>query len=838
MNSIGLTEVEGTPEAVARYLQQQDTRTEFGLSREDCDATLELPDDFLRGESLLRLLAPSAGTEKVMPFEDLTNELVKGDSLGSGGSAEVFRATDRSGCLVALKLLKTEVIGSRSEVIREARRVGPIRHTNLARLIRIGTYQGQMALVYELVDSASLADVMNEVFVDECHALEIVASLADALHHVHQQYGLVHRDIKPDNIRLAGLPAEMNWKEAKSLRERGITPKLLDFGLATAKSVNNFHESSRHLLGTPNYMSLEQAKDPRAATHVSDLYSLGVILFELLTGERAFPSIAPKTAITEKHATPYLSPRLRINSIPRDLDTIVKRCTARTKSERFYADTGELAADIRRYMTGRSIQAPPFGMVERIRAWCGREPKFAASMIAILVLCIVLAGLLTLNVNVLQREVTHLTALEEANLFETLIADIAIADEYLRNGGVDSANEICQKWIDELQPRMSDDPTDWQNNLMMFAIGEMCIEVQLHKRNLDGAIYYAERDLQYLQILDRSLNENGNDAKVASLSSKRAGWRLLSSIGSTKSGVVSAMIQVAQIERLRDADASCNQRLAVLNSAAQLAESLSKDDFSSTGSRARIHRKLSVEFELIGDECRAKQFLLDAIRIQEEDLTHLDQYSKCDLVLDHLRLAYLEASTRPRDVSAASCLAIVKRAEIAARQFGFTEVCSEDVFIDGMSVSSAMGRTLHDLAIMFAGQNDIDSTITLLRESERYLERCRECTPCSILYAFVSAELDHFDTNRATPAQSMARTKERLQESVEMLRIDGQYIDPNAVSGLVGADTFLESWKVISRDFQDSLSKLERTPKHERKLYLDIWSNLGGRYTLENYWPL
>ena len=260
----------------------------------------------------------------------------------------------------------------------EAETAAGLSHTNIAHIYEVGEHEGAPYFSMEYVESGSLADRLRKDLPSPRRAAELLIDVARALHFAHQ-HGIVHRDMKPANVLL----------------DQDGVPKIADFGIAKRLRDDSKLTRSGAVIGTPTYMAPEQAKGhSRHVGPAADVYALGAILYETLTGRPPFLPEDSETAITVRVLTEDpVSPAWHRPEVPRDLETICMKCLQKEPRAR-YASAAALAEDLRRFLDDESILAKPPNTVVRSVKWVRRHPwKFVAAVAALLVVVVGIARL-------------------------------------------------------------------------------------------------------------------------------------------------------------------------------------------------------------------------------------------------------------------------------------------------------------------------------------------------------------------------------------------------------------------------------------------------------------
>jgi WD40 repeat protein/serine/threonine protein kinase len=313
-------------------------------------------------------VAPGGVSRGVLPRPFGDYELL--GEIARGGMGVVYKARQISlSRTVALKMILAGQLASPADVQRfhnEAEAAANLDHPNIVPIYEVGERDGQHYFSMGYVEGTSLAAVVRESPLSGNQAATIVKTIAEAIQYAHQK-GILHRDLKPSNV----------------LVDSGGQPRVTDFGLAKRLEGGSELTGTGQVLGTPSYMPPEQAEGKvRSIGPASDIYSLGAILYELLTGRPPFRAATPLDTILQVIADEPVSPRQLQPKTPRDLETICLKCLEKEPVRRYEAARG-LADDLHRFLSGKPIAARPVGKLESGWRWCRRNPMVAGLTAAV-----------------------------------------------------------------------------------------------------------------------------------------------------------------------------------------------------------------------------------------------------------------------------------------------------------------------------------------------------------------------------------------------------------------------------------------------------------------------
>jgi tetratricopeptide (TPR) repeat protein len=307
--------------------------------------------------------------------------------LGKGTFGTVYKARDlKLKRVVALKVMRPDV--DRRHLPRflfEAEAVARMQHPNIVQIFEVGEFQGRYFCALEYVDGGSLDRMLGGQPLPPRQAADLVQELALAMHYAHQQ-GVIHRDLKPGNLLFRRSQPGPQEGDVSVMLKAGRL-KITDFGLAKRLDDDAGHTVAGALIGTPSYMAPEQAEGKDVGP-VADVWALGAILYEMLTGRPPFMGKGVYETLQMVRYDEPVPPRKRVRKVPRDLETICLKCLRKEPARR-YASALELAADLARFRAGEPIAARPVGRAERLARLFLRYPAVSALASAAALLLVV-----------------------------------------------------------------------------------------------------------------------------------------------------------------------------------------------------------------------------------------------------------------------------------------------------------------------------------------------------------------------------------------------------------------------------------------------------------------
>src|SRR5438105_4632290 len=390
----------------------------------------------------VQALAPSDAPAIANQKSQIANPLVRYfgdyellDEIARGGMGIVYKARQVSlNRIVAVKVLLFGKFSSDEFVKRfraEAESAASLHHPNIVAIHEVGEHEGQHYFSMDYVEGKNLAELVREKLLPAREAAAYLKKIAEAIHYAHQ-HGVLHRDLKPSNI----------------LIDANHEPHITDFGLA--KRLPNPELATQNpeltltgqVLGSPNYIPPEQAEPERGGVSpASDVYSLGAILYHLLTGRPPFLAATIDETLRQVLTVEPIAPRLLNPGIPRDLQTICVKCLEKTPHRR-YASGRALAEDLTRFLQGEPIRARPASPPERLWRWCQRRPALA--VLAAFVFCTALGSTVAaVRFHGLRGEANR--SREEARL-RGYVADMNVALANQKEGNAAQALALLQSY--------------------------------------------------------------------------------------------------------------------------------------------------------------------------------------------------------------------------------------------------------------------------------------------------------------------------------------------------------------------------------------------------------
>ncbi|MGL5097405.1 MAG: serine/threonine-protein kinase, partial [Planctomycetia bacterium] len=292
---------------------------------------------------------------------------------------EVYEAfDDRLRRRVAVKMLRTDdyTVETSARLLREAEVLAELNHPNIVKILELGSHVGEPFIVLEYVAGGTLAAWLKGRPQPPRDAALLAAVVARGIESAHER-GIIHRDLKPANVLLETDRDLTPGEKAAPLRLRDCFPKISDFGLAKWRQWAESLTLTGHVMGTPSYMAPEQASTAAEVGPAADVYALGAVLYEMVTGRPPFRGEDAVQTLWLVTQTEAVAPRVLQPGVPRDLETICCKCLEKNPAAR-YAGAAFLAADLEAFLAGRPIAARPVGWIGHGTRWSKRHPAAAA----------------------------------------------------------------------------------------------------------------------------------------------------------------------------------------------------------------------------------------------------------------------------------------------------------------------------------------------------------------------------------------------------------------------------------------------------------------------------
>lgn len=362
-----------------------DERAAGGAEHGQTAAADESPDTFM--QSLQPEPSPGESSWPDVAGYEILSE------LGRGGMGVVYKARQKGlNRLVALKMILSGAHAGDLELARfraEGEAVARLQHPNIVQIYEVGEQEGRAYFSLEFVDGGSLDARLAGTPLPAKQAAQLLEIMARAVNFAHER-GIVHRDLKPANVLLhiadctleTGAHLEETSPQFAVCNLQSAIPKITDFGLAKQMGTPSGQTRTGAILGTPSYLAPEQADSKKDIGPGADIYALGAILYEMLTGRPPFHGESPLDTILMVLAQEPVAPTRLQPKVPRDLETICLQCLQKDPRKR-YTTALDLAEDLRRYRNGETIRARPAGPAERLWRWCRRNPVPASLLLAV-----------------------------------------------------------------------------------------------------------------------------------------------------------------------------------------------------------------------------------------------------------------------------------------------------------------------------------------------------------------------------------------------------------------------------------------------------------------------
>ena len=433
--------------------------------------------------------------------------------IGEGGMGVIYRARERRlNRIVALKLIKGGSLATPADIDRfrtEAAAAALLEHPHIVRVYGASEFLGQHYYSMQFVSGRSLAEKLRTGPLAPKLAARLLQKVAQAIELAHEN-GILHRDLKPANI----------------LMDEAEEPRVADFGLAKNLKSQSEHSIAGTVMGSPHYMPPEQAEGRSGdVTFRSDVYSLGAILYDMLTGRPPFSGATPLDTMRLVVDKEPVAPRALNPAVPLDLETICLKCLAKDPKRR-YATARELAEELDRYLEGVPINARPVSALERGWRWCKRNPIMAGLAAGVAIAPMVVIGVMYFYGQQIAAESRRLAA--QTYGADMALADRALADRALADRDFGAANWALASYTPAARAGINSPGApgfEWRW-LWQKAQGEALRTIPAHQGKVTSVTFSP----------DGQLLVSGSDDGLAMLWDVSRDWRLRTIVPSPASG--------------------------------------------------------------------------------------------------------------------------------------------------------------------------------------------------------------------------------------------------------------------------------------------------------------
>jgi tetratricopeptide (TPR) repeat protein len=506
------------PDVLLRLLRQEfAVRQRHGDRPNAGEYRARFPQVIATGEEMQTLTATDGAAACALPSIPGYEILAE---IGHGGMGVVYQARQlKLNRLVALKMILRQTHASAEELARfriEAEAIALLEHPNIVRIYDVGDHEGRPFCALEYVNGGSLAQYQDGTPQPARAAATVVETLARAMHWAHQR-GIVHRDLKPGNILLVSGDSSSTIHHPPLPTQQA---KITDFGLAKRLEGDSGQTRSGAILGTPSYMAPEQAGPGKAPIGpATDVYGLGAILYELLTGRPPFKAETVFDTMQQVLSEEPVPPRRLQSKVPRDLETICLQCLHKEPVRR-YRSAEVLADDLGRFLRGEPIVARPVGRMEQAVKWARRRPAAAGLLVTVILLVVGAVAGLFLWQNQEQRRLEEEFQHQEAQRKEAQSQAERVA---FRRSAAESDRSVAHQAI-------QGDRFDAAARVLRRAAGRLALEPQLAdvQADLEKMRDRAQRLADFYRLSDRTqwlgFREDDNEAVAAC-------WAALKAVG-------------------------------------------------------------------------------------------------------------------------------------------------------------------------------------------------------------------------------------------------------------------------------------------------------------------